>query len=103
MVDVIYRATMEPKPDLYEASLGLRSGGQMGGGYIRGGVVKLPDLWYHGVSGGYKPRFEAGMAFGPTLPGRHVFEMGVGVNDAELLSVFPYAYNAIQFHIRAGL
>ena len=35
--------------------------------------MQLPDLWFYGR-----------------------------VNDAEVLSVFPYAYNAVQFRFRVG-
>ncbi len=105
VVDVILRATIEPKPDLFEASLGYHKRwlADQFGVFIRAGVVKLPNLWFYGVAGGYKPRFEAGAAIGKTLPGRHVVEVAVGINDAEVLSVFPYAYNAVQFRFRIGI
>lgn len=104
-IDATLRMTVEPKVDLYEATLGAHSSGV--GGHLdlfaRAGVVKLPNLWFYGVEGGYKPRIEGGVGFGRTLPGRHVIETAIGVNDAEVLSVFPYAYNAVQFRFRVGI
>ncbi len=113
MVDVFVAYSTSPKPMLYEATLGLHTVGYRSpksliatasrkveerpdsyGVNVSVGVIQLPDLWYYGVQGGY--RFKASVSVAASSGGV-VFATGLSVNDADILSVFPYAYNAPQF------
>lgn len=114
-IDVTIVTTTAPQPNLYEATLGFHTDGYRsvkslmnqienepadpknnnGGFAVSAGVVRLPDLWYYGVEGGY--RFKAAVKYTRMIEGSGVMSFGVAVNDTEVLSVFPYAYNAPQF------
>jgi hypothetical protein len=56
-------------------------------------MVQFPDLYYYGVQGGKKLSFsiEGGMV------NENVVVKGfIRFNDLELLTPFPYAYNALN-------
>lgn len=87
----------QPKPDLYEASVGYRSG-YFG---VVGGVVKLPSLWYYGIDGGMKPRGSIDFVM-PGKPDKNGYAAPLGkaslsINDPAFLAAFPYAYDAVTF------
>jgi len=111
VLDVTVAASHRPKLELYEASVAIHSQD-----YVRRmgkkpsdddknkdwspalrvqlGVVKLPNLWYYGVEGGYKFRGVVEGAYW-TRDGGYV-SVGLGINSTEVLSAFPYAYDAVQ-------
>lgn len=119
--DVTVVGTTAPSPGLYEASLTVHTPGYLSAksilatlaagvgerrdsskpgegkmGYaVSAGVVRLPDLWFYGVEGGY--RFKFGLNANYYSEGDGVISLGIAMNDTEILSVFPYAYNAPQF------
>ena len=85
----------QPKPDLYEASVGYRSG-NFG---VVGGVVKLPSLWYYGIEGGMRARGSLDFVL-PGTPDKNGFAAPLGkaslsINDPAFLAAFPYAYDAV--------
>lgn len=59
------------------------------------GVIELPDLWYYGREGGRRLRFAGEVGAGP-------YFVRLGMNDVQLLTAFPYAYDAFQVQISIG-
>jgi hypothetical protein len=99
-LDFSLAAALQPKPDLYEASLGFRSGNFR----AVAGVVKLPSLWYYGIDGGLKPRvsidFEiptGPVTTDPSTPEVPRPRLSLAINNPTFLAAFPYAYNAVTF------
>jgi hypothetical protein len=110
LFDLTVVSTTAPKPNLYEATIGFHTPGYLSpksaaaaiaaganvgdaaksGLAISAGVVRLPDLWFYGVKGGY--RFKASATYMITT----FANVGLAFNDTDILSVFPYAYNAPQ-------
>lgn len=60
---------------------------------LTAGTVKLPNLWFYGVEGGYKVR--AALEATIQAEGQYI-TFGLGVNSPSILAAFPYAYNAVQ-------
>ncbi|MCS6901448.1 MAG: hypothetical protein RMJ98_17545, partial [Myxococcales bacterium] len=107
-VDVRLSYAIDPKPQLYEASLVLHTldflperyllqqAGKdiLGGARLTLGVINLPELYYYTVPGGMKPRAQIdAMVYLPDIGFR--FYTTFGVNATETLSVLPFAQNAL--------
>lgn len=102
--DVRVAYAVAPQPLLHEAQIAVHSrpgtleDAATGGVdfLLRGGVVQLPDLWYYGVEGGYRPTFraEVGIVVGDDAAAGSIRYL-VMMNDPEQLLLFPYAYNAL--------
>jgi hypothetical protein len=100
--DLYFSYRTRPRTELGEARVGARFGNVL----LSGGVVNLPDLWMFGARGGYKPalalRYKSD-ADPQDPPSVVSVEGSVLLNDPELLTVFPYAYNAVSFKLSFGL
>jgi hypothetical protein len=111
MLDVGAAVTLQPVTDLHEAHLTVHTPG-FHGEYdsetkrsrlkknqdafgLTAGIVKLPNLYFYGVEGGTRLTFSAQMK------GRHG-KLILRMNDPEILSVFPFAYNAVNFYFQLG-
>lgn len=88
----------QPHGELGEARAGVRFGNVL----LSGGVVNLPDLWMFGAQGGYKPalalRYKSNLD-PDEKPSDVAVDASILLNDPELLTVFPYAYNAVSFKV----
>lgn len=110
LVDIRLAYATKPTPVLHEARVGVhtprynaiqaRSGiSEKGSNSPIGlsltmGMVQFPDLFYYGVQGG--KRFSFALEGGMVSEGL-VVKSFVRFNDPELLTPFPYAYNALNF------
>lgn len=107
-----------PTPQLYEISASLHTAGflpeeylltseaETSGGYearLTAGAINLPDLYFYGVAGGWKPRVQldlmAAGATGTSAGTMQRFFLTFGLNASDTLAVFPFAYNAFQVGI----
>jgi len=116
VVDVLASMSLAPTRDFYDASIALHGDGMVpeaqgfsrgcgagsGGGKITVGVVKLPVLYSHGSAGGFAPRLAAELG-GFTAcddKGGMIGTVGLALNAADLVSVVPFAKNAVSFTFR---
>ncbi len=60
------------------------------------GTASLPPLYYYAVEGGNRFAFKAQLQWGP-------LSAFVRMNDPEFLQAFPFAYNAVNAGITAGI
>lgn len=105
-----------PTPQLYEVSASLHTAGflpeeyllqsevETKGGYearLTAGAINLPDLYFYGVGGGWKPRVQLDLMAGGSTGGTSMqrFFLTFGLNASDTLAVFPFAYNAFQLGI----
>jgi hypothetical protein len=93
-LDLMVAMRVQPQKELAELRAGLRTGDFT----LSGGVVNLPNLWMFGAEGGYRPTFALRYhAQNDDQSGDYLgFDASVVMNDPELLTVFPYAYNAVS-------
>ena len=122
-VDLLGSATLKPGTGFYEGAIAYHSEGYLPEAQaiaasnersltsacawgVRGtaGAVKLPVLHSHGSKGGVVPRlaFEAGGFGGCDGEGVGLFTVGLALNQADIVSVFPFARNAVSFVLRMG-
>lgn len=120
VLDVMGSVTLAPTKAFYDATVGYHSKGLVpeAQALARGsseqqmdcplfayrasaGAVQLPVLYSHGSKGGIVPRagFELGLYQGC---GVSIFSAGVALNAADIVSVFPYARNAVSFTFKVG-
>lgn len=111
VIDVRAAYAVQPVADLREASvafharnfyaLGDATGEVPGQLYVEAGFVRLPDQWYYGLEGGTFVQFRAqyGVPFGDPEEGGGSIAGGVQFNDPEQTALYPFARNALTFHL----
>jgi hypothetical protein len=124
-VDLLFAAAFKPKTDVYEGLLAYHTKGYLPQGVAlaragdkglrdacawgfraAAGVVKVPDLFYYGVQGGYLARASidvGGLGGCKEHDNMPMFYMGLALNSSEMLGVFPFARNAVSFNMSLGM
>lgn len=108
-LDIVTAISWSPEPIVHEAMLGLHSAGfgeAAAGWSLRAGTVALPDMYYFGVEGGnyasVRAEFYGNIDDGSSGVGGGTsrFEASILYNDAEQLSLYPYARGALSANLR---
>ncbi|MEY3210054.1 MAG: hypothetical protein RIT28_535 [Pseudomonadota bacterium] len=107
-LDVLAAVSWSPEPIVHEAMLGLHSPGfgeAEAGWSLRVGTAALPDMYYYGVEGGNYVSARAefyGRMDDDDGGGSTRLEGSILYNDAEQLSLYPYARGALSANIRVA-
>lgn len=104
-LDLVAAVSWSPEPLLHEGMIGLHSlgfGEAAAGWSLRAGAVSLPDMYYYGVEGGsyLSVRAEVYGELGDEDGGSTRLEASLLYNDAEQLSLYPYARGALSANFR---
>lgn len=105
-LDLVAAVSWSPEPIVHEAMLGWHSpdfGAAAAGWSLRAGTVALPDMYYYGVEGGSYVSARAefyGVLQSEDGGGSTRFEGAILYNDAEQLSLYPYARGALSATVR---